>query len=377
MSTTKLFRPYSTKSCEYTGSSFNIFYYYVYKHELQPNVFESKIPVKESTIDSIGEFATLLFQQKVEKKENNEISIKVCETIYEYEDSLISFVLGRDSLALHYGYDLDDDDLDEDKEKKERVLQYFVKVLYKKEETLNKIISKLERVEEKKRKNIHLLCKTGEGFYTRRFDVNLPEVDIDLHYNDDIKDKFNKMVSVLNQDRSGLMLFSGNPGTGKSTFVKYITSQIDKKIIYLPSSTAEHLTDPGFLDFVIDCKNSIFLLEDAEKVIRSRETQDNTAVSNILNITDGLLGDCLNIFVIATFNTSRDQIDSALLRKGRLLFEHHFTELTPDKCNKIFKEMGSSRITETPLTLAEIFNEQDNYHYKEEKKKIGFSERTK
>lgn len=370
MNTTKLFRPYSSKSCEYSGSIFNSFYYYIYKHEVQPNVFESKIAVKKSTIDSISEFSSLLFEQKVEKKENEDVVVKTCEMIYEYEDGLICFVLGRDSAVLHYGYELDD--LDEDDEKKEKVPQYFIKVLYKKEETLNKIISKLDRVEEKKRKNIHLLCKTGEGFYTRRFDVNLPKVDINLHYNDDIKNKFDGIVSVLNQDRSGLMLFSGNPGTGKSTFVKYITSQIDKKIIYLPSSTAEHLTDPGFLDFVIDCKNSIFLLEDAEKVIRSRESQDNTAVSNILNITDGLLGDCLNIFVIATFNTSRDQIDSALLRKGRLLFEHHFTELSPDKCNQIFKEIGSSRVTEVPLTLAEIFNEQDNYHNKEEKKKIGF-----
>lgn len=371
MNTTKLFRPYSAKNCEYTGSLFNTFYYYVYKHECQPNVFESKVPLKETTVAAIAEFSNLLFEQKLEKRENDEIKIKTSEMVFEYEDSLICFILGRDSSVLHYGYDLEDID-DDEKEKKEKAPQYFIKVLYKKEETLNKIIFKLDRVEEKKRKNIHLLCKTGEGFYTRRFDVNLPKVDINLHYNDDIKDKFNKIVSTLNQDRSGLMLFSGNPGTGKSTFVKYITSQIDKKVIYLPSSTAEHLTDPGFLDFVIDCKNSIFLLEDAEKVIRSRESQDNTAVSNILNITDGLLGDCLNIFVIATFNTSRDQIDSALLRKGRLLFEHHFTELSPDKCNKIFKEIGSSKVTDVPLTLAEIFNEQENYHSEEEKKKIGF-----
>lgn len=373
MNTTKLFRPYSARNCEYGGSIFNTFYYYVYKHEFQPNVFESKIAVKESTINSIRKFANLIFEQKIERRENEKIKVKTCEMIYEYEDSIISFILGKDPIVLHYGYEIEDiEEEEEKKEKEEKVAQYFVKILYKEEKTLEKIISNFDRVEEKKRKNIHLLCKSAEGFYTRRFDVNLPKVDIDLHYNDDIKEKFDKMVGILGQERSGLMLFSGNPGTGKSTFVKYITSKIDKKIIYLPSSTAEHLTDPGFLDFVIDCKNSIFLLEDAEKVIRSREAQDNAAVSNILNITDGLLGDCLNIFVLATFNTSRDEIDKALLRKGRLLFEHHFTELSVEKCNKILKSIGSEKVAKSPMTLAEIFNDQDNFHQKEEKQKIGF-----
>lgn len=372
MNTTKLFRPYSARNCEYGGSIFNTFYYYVYKHEAQPNVFESKIAVKESTIESIKKIANLVFEQKVEKKENDKIRIKTCELIYEFEDSIISFILGRDPIVLHYGYEVEEEEEGEEEKEGKKVSQYFVKILYKEEKTLEKIISKFDRVEEKKRKNIHLLCKSAEGFYTRRFDVNLPNVDIDLHYNDDVKEKFEKMTNILSQERSGLMLFSGNPGTGKSTFVKYITSKIDKKIIYLPSSTAEHLTDPGFLDFVIDCKNSIFLLEDAEKVIRSRETQDNAAVSNILNITDGLLGDCLNIFVIATFNTSRDEIDKALLRKGRLLFEHHFTELPIDKCNKIFKSIGLNKTVDRPMTLAEIFNDQENYHKKDEKKKIGF-----
>lgn len=371
MTPTKLYRPYSTKSCEYTGSMFNVFYYYIYKHETQPNVFETKITLKEETIKNIEKFSKLIFQHKLEKKESEDIKVKNGELIYEYEDCLISFTLAKDSVILSYSYDYELDEFDNDK-KEEKIPQYFCKVLYQNEENLNKIVSCFERIEEKKRKNIYLLCKSGEGFYTRRFDVTLPKVDIDLHYNDGINEKLDKIISTLKRDRSGLMLFSGNPGTGKSTFVKYITSKIEKKIIYLPSATAEHLTDPGFLDFVIDCKNSIFLLEDAEKVIRSRDSNDNAAVTNILNITDGLLGDCLNIFVIATFNTSRDQIDKALLRKGRLLYEHHFEELSIEKCNKIFKNMGLDKKADKPMSLAEIFNDEDNYHKEEEEKTIGF-----
>jgi hypothetical protein len=370
MNSKDLFRPYSSKSCEYTGSVFNIFYYYVYKYGISPNVFETKLTLKKETIEEVSKFSNLIFEHKVERKDSNDIVVKDTELVYEYEDCLVSFSLSRDSAVLNFMYD-DIDDFDSGK-KEEKVPQYFCRILYKNIKNLDKILGKFNRIEEKRRKNIFLLCKSTDGFYTRRFDVSLPKVDIDLHYNDGIKEKSEKIIQTLKKDRSGLLLFSGKPGTGKSTFVKYITSQIDKKIIYLPSTTAEHLTDPGFLDFVVDCKNSIFLLEDAEKVIRSRENSDNSAVSNILNVTDGILGDCLNIFIIATFNTSRDQIDKALLRKGRLLFEHHFDELTSEKCNKIFESLNINKKTDSPMSLADIFNFEDNYHKEEEKIKIGF-----
>ena len=63
--------------------------------------------------------------------------------------------------------------------------------------------------------------------------------------------------------------------------------------------------------------SKILIIEDAERVISDRESNGSPAgVSNILNLTDGILGDCLNIQVIATFNMKREKIDQALLRKG-------------------------------------------------------------
>ena len=208
----------------------------------------------------------------------------------------------------------------------------------------------------------------------RKFDVKLPEeeIDIELNYGREILEKEKILLEALSKDKSGLVLFSGKPGTGKSTFIKYLSSKIDRKIIYLPSSAAEELTSPSFLEFMIDHKNCILLLEDAEKTLISRESQDNAAISNILNLSDGFLGDCLNVFIIATFNTSKDKIDEALLRKGRLILEHQFDELPVENCNKIFQKIGSKKTTEVPLTLAEIYHEQENYSKKEEKNKIGF-----
>ncbi|CAF5125687.1 unnamed protein product, partial [Rotaria sp. Silwood1] len=71
--------------------------------------------------------------------------------------------------------------------------------------------------------------------------------------------------------------------------------------------------------------NSILIVEDAENIIRDR-TQDtfapNQAVANLLNLSDGLLGDAMHQQIICTFNCDVRSIDAALLRDGRLVIEH-------------------------------------------------------
>ena len=42
-------------------------------------------------------------------------------------------------------------------------------------------------------------------------------------------------------------------------------------------------------------------------------------MSDLLNISDGLLADFLHVQVICTFNHPLSMVDSALLRKGRLI----------------------------------------------------------
>ena len=91
---------------------------------------------------------------------------------------------------------------------------------------------------------------------------------------------------------------------------------------------AAAISDPGFIPFLMKHPDSILIIEDAETAIKDRNITGNTnAVSNILNLTDGILGECLKIQIVATFNTERTQIDKALLRKGRLVTEYKFENL--------------------------------------------------
>jgi ATP-dependent 26S proteasome regulatory subunit len=120
---------------------------------------------------------------------------------------------------------------------------------------------------------------------------------------------------------------------------------------------AEMLSEPSIIPFLMDNKNSILVIEDAERVIADREGNGSSAgVSNVLNITDGILGDCLNIQIIATFNMKRERIDQALLRKGRLIAEHKFENLNVEETNNLLKYLGKDQIVEEGMSLADIYN---------------------
>lgn len=371
------FNPYSRKSHsgDY-GIYFNLLHYYVEKYSENPNIYEFVVPIKKSSfekIESIG--AKRIFTCELEKFVEEKQQINNMEACYEYEDVLI-FFYRREGLIhkIEYFNELDEETSGVELKEKE-FDTYRCKILYTNKENLDKIKNVVERDPNKKQNgNVYLLCNMEGMLSLQRFDIKLPEeeIDLELNYGSEAVKKFNKINSYLSKNKNGLILFSGDPGTGKSTFIKYLTTKTKRKVIYLSSAAAEQLTNPDFLSFIMGHRNCIILLEDAEKALRSRESQDNDAISNILNITDGILGDCLNILVIATFNIDREHIDSALVRKGRLLVEHHFKALSADDSNKLLKKIGSKRKTDKPMTLAEIYNEEDNFHEEKEQRKVGF-----
>lgn len=361
-----------THSGDY-GTYFNLFYYYVDKFAAHPFVYEYGSAIKNNTFKKLEELgAKKVFSCDLEKVLDKKSAVNNMESCYEYEDSLIFFYRKESLLArMEYAKEIDEED---DVEKKDFSI-YRCKVLYQNKTTLNKIKKNIElEPNHKRHSNVFLLCNMDGMLGLQRFDVKLPQADMDLeaNYGKEASVKFNKITNALKKNKNGLVLFSGDPGTGKSTFIKYLTTKTDRKVIYLSSGAAEQLTNPDFLSFIMGYRNSILLLEDAEKVLRSRESADNEAISNILNITDGILGDCLNIMVIATFNIDRDNIDSALVRKGRLLVEHHFNPLSVEDSNKLLEKLNSKRKADSPMTLADIYNEEENFHEEKKKNKLGF-----
>jgi hypothetical protein len=207
----------------------------------------------------------------------------------------------------------------------------------------------------------------------KSFTVPKPALDIDLHYNDDfhpIHDYILKRLQTPND--TGLVLLHGLPGTGKTTYLRYLSFILNKKLIYVPPAIASNLSSLNFVTFMIDYPNSILIIEDAENILVDEGIR-TFPVSSLLNVADGLLSDCLNLQVICTFNTDLRRIDKALLRKGRLIALYEFKKLTIEKTMDLAKSLGMNKFPENPAILADIFSMQDPDYRFEKKNKIGFN----
>ncbi len=223
---------------------------------------------------------------------------------------------------------------------------------------------------------ISILIKTRSGIDLKTHTINPYRIDFDTMYNDDFLEVHNRVKHSVTDQNKGIVLFHGIAGSGKTNYIKWLTSQIpNKKFIFIPTSMIGTLTDPSFIDLLIENKNSVLVLEDCENYIAERTAiNSNTdVVSSILNIADGILSDVLECQLICTFNSDISKIDSALLRKGRLIAEYKFRELSVEKCNKYLHSVGKNKTVNKPYSLAELTNfETKELKDISEKPKIGF-----
>ena len=192
-------------------------------------------------------------------------------------------------------------------------------------------------------------------------------------YNDDFVEVNRLIEDALPTDKAGLILLHGSPGTGKTSYIKNLITKFNNlSFIFLQNEFINELLNPDFISFLLKNRNAILLIEDAEKVLTTREySNENSVVSTILQLTDGLFSDYLNIKIICTFNTSIEKIDKALLRKGRMIAYYEFKPLAAEKASELLKSMGLEP-TEDEMTLADIFNYRSKEFRANDAKKIGF-----
>ena len=192
-------------------------------------------------------------------------------------------------------------------------------------------------------KQFHMVQHAKGSFELAHFDVKPFDIDIETHYNDDFQD-IHKLIyeSLTAKDKNGLILLHGKYGSGKTYYLRHLISRIERKFIYFPLNMIESLNSPEFLPFIAQQPNSILILEDCESLLVPREngTSSASAISNLLNLGDGLLSDALSINVICTFNAGLKKIDDAILRKGRLLARYEFKELDTIKAQALATRIG-------------------------------------
>lgn len=216
-----------------------------------------------------------------------------------------------------------------------------------------------------KMNNIRLLRVTQTGYDLSDFEVDtVDDFSIEEQYNDDFVKESEKIEKFIKEEKSGIVILHGEKGTGKSTYINHlITTNSEKMFVYFPSALVPLLGEPSFTDFFPRLKDSILILEDCEDALRSRESVGgNRAVNQLLNLSDGLLKS-LGIKFICTFNAPPEEIDEALLRKGRLFSKYEFKKLCAEKSSALLTKLYGKEIkANEPMSLADIYYyEEDSY----------------
>lgn len=230
-------------------------------------------------------------------------------------------------------------------------------------------------IEERKGK-IQLVCNDGDGYYTIESRINKMDIDIDKQYNDDFKPVYNGIVDFLDKDnrKSGIVILNGEPGTGKTTFIRHLVFNVPGNYIFINNAMGVRISSPEFISFLLAHKDSIFILEDCEGVVMDRQiTGFTNAVAAILNMADGIMSDIFNGKFICTFNADIGKVDPALMRKGRCFGKYEFKKLDGKKAQALLKERGFDVENCKDMTLADIYNyEVGNIEESPTQKRIGF-----
>lgn len=238
-----------------------------------------------------------------------------------------------------------------------------------------KIVELMEEDENSDETDIrYSLVRNDEGGYMDFIKtVRVNKIDIS-QFNEDMPE--DTIQEFIRSKDSGILVFHGKPGCGKTSYIKrLIQTNRNIQFSYLGLDLVQQ--QEKLRDYVIcrQKKDVVIIVEDCEKLLQSRNYGTSTAsLSDILNISDGLLGDQTNAKFIFTFNSNLNSIDDAIIRRGRLKCMYEFGPLKGERLKNLAKKLGLELSDEelvNGLALCDLFN----YHkpeFKKPERKIGF-----
>ncbi len=191
--------------------------------------------------------------------------------------------------------------------------------------------------------------------------------DLALHYGDDFVLWEAELILRLQNQINGLVVLRGDPGVGKSSFLRHLIARLAKthRAFLVPTSHFGMLAGPQMPGFWAGQNyrsklQNLLILEDAEALLARRDGINDAQVSNLLNMSDGLIGDCMKVQIIVTVNASLDKLDPAITRRGRLTGYRQFRRLTRIEAQRLASAKHLTLADGHEFSLADIYRGADS-----------------
>ncbi len=201
-----------------------------------------------------------------------------------------------------------------------------------------------------------------------------------LNYNPKMVASYEHLLTCLDsKDPCGRMvIIDGPPGTGKTYLVRSIISSVEATFLMVPNTLFHQLSGPNLLPVLLNARGLdrplILIIEDADRALVDRRNGSLEALSEILNLSDGILGEMLDVRIIATTNVERINLDKAIFRAGRLCTHLFVDVLEAEQAGEIYARLtGKDLERQECNTLAEVYRlaREDGWEPKKNDEVVG------
>lgn len=213
--------------------------------------------------------------------------------------------------------------------------------------------------------------------------------EIAVNYPSETRELLDSMMNGFRPSHGGqLVLWQGEPGTGKTHALRSLASQ------WRDWTDFHYIVDPEQMfgdhaDYLLDVllhesysdeaklipKWRVLVLEDTGELLAAdAKEKTGQALSRLLNTVDGMIGQGLKILVLVTTNEELKKLHPAVARPGRCAMQISFGEF--DALDAREWAEGRGLVGWTPnssQTLAELYAVADGYAKKPAERLVGFA----